>query len=141
MNCRPSNTLVLPLELFLSLALVFGSVVPGLNPPLPQSTWEPPHLESHGKLTAAQLKKLPDSAFAFPGERKEPLTDAAHIRSALARFNRLKGVTDAERDLAFANIRKAAAYFGVKMKATDWHQLGQRPNPRRTAPEGESPER
>jgi hypothetical protein len=54
------------------------------------------------------------------------MTDAAHVRNAIARFDQVEGVTDAERDLAFANIQKAAEYFGIGMKETSWHQLGSR---------------
>ena len=67
--------------------------------------------------------KLPDSAFAFPAERSEPLTDAAHVRSAIARFGQVGGVTDAERDVAFKNIERAAAYYDVVLRTNDWHDL------------------
>jgi hypothetical protein len=78
----------------------------------------------HGRLDAAQVNALPDSAFAFPLARKEPITDASHVRSALARFNQVTGVSDADRDLAFDNIKKAAKHFNVQMRETDWRQLG-----------------
>jgi hypothetical protein len=39
--------------------------------------------------------ELPDSVFAFPRQRKEPLTDADHVRNALARFDQVEGVSDA----------------------------------------------
>jgi hypothetical protein len=58
--------------------------------------------------------QLPDSAFAFPKERKEPLTDAAHVRNAIARFNQVDGVSDRERSEAWANIAAAAKYYGVE---------------------------
>ena len=74
------------------------------------ATWRPVEHPAHGTLDAAQVNALPDSAFAFPRERKEPLADATHVRSALARFNQVGGVSDADRDLAFANIKKAAAH-------------------------------
>jgi len=131
MNWWLSSLSGLSLELFLGVTLVFGFFAQG--PTLAQPTWEPPHSEEHGKLDAARLKRLPDSAFAFLEVRKEPMTDAAHVRSAIARFAQVKGVTDAERDVAFANIEKAAQYFGVKMKETDWRQLGRRSHPRNTA--------
>ena len=85
-----------------------------------QTTWEP-H-EKHGHLTSKS--DLPDSVFAFPNERKEPLTDAEHVRNAVARFDQVTGVTDEERALAFANIQKAAAYYGVTLAETSWQQLG-----------------
>jgi hypothetical protein len=46
-----------------------------------KTTWAP-HTKQ-GWLTAQS--DLPDSVFAFPHQRKEPLTDAAHVRNALAR--------------------------------------------------------
>ena len=67
--------------------------------------------------------ELPATAFAFPAERKEPLTDASHVRSAVARFGQVSGVSDGERRQAFANIKAAAAYFGVTVGAKSWHDL------------------
>jgi hypothetical protein len=67
---------------------------------------------------------LPDSLFAFPRQRKEPLTDADHVRNALARFDQVEGVTDADRDLAFANIKAAADYDGVDVRENGWRELG-----------------
>jgi hypothetical protein len=84
-----------------------------------QTTWEP-H-EKHGNLTTKS--DLPDSVFAFPNERKEPLTDAEHVRNAVARFDQVTGVTDDERALAFANIEKAADYYGVNLSETSWRDL------------------
>jgi hypothetical protein len=46
------------------------------------------------------------------------------VRGAIARFNQVTGVTDEERDLAFANIQKAAAYYGVELSERSWHDLG-----------------
>jgi hypothetical protein len=89
------------------------------------STWEPTqHAAKHGRLDAEQVNALPASAFAFPRSRKEPITDASHVRNALARFDQVKDVSDAERDLAFANIKKAAHYYSVEIHETDWRQLG-----------------
>jgi hypothetical protein len=67
--------------------------------------------------------ELPDSVFAFPQQRKEPLTDADHVRNALARFDQVEGVSDADRDLAFANIKAAAAYYGVDVRENSWRDL------------------
>jgi hypothetical protein len=72
---------------------------------------------------AASRAKLPDTAFAFPKERKEPLTDAAHVRSAIVRFGEVRGVSEAERAEAFENIKAAAGYFGVTLRATSWRDL------------------
>jgi hypothetical protein len=90
------------------------------------ATWEPPYSAEHGRLDAAEKNALPDSAFAFPSLRKEPMTDASHVRNAIARFDQVDDATDGERDVAFANIQKAANYFGINMRETDWHQLGSR---------------
>jgi hypothetical protein len=39
-----------------------------------QTTWKP--YTEHGDLTARS--NLPDSVYAFPKQKKEPLTDASH---------------------------------------------------------------
>jgi hypothetical protein len=85
-------------------------------------TWKP--VDEHGTLSAEDRKNLPDSAYAFPDKRKEPLTDADHVRNAMARFNQTKGVTDAERDQAFENIKAAAAHYEIEMTETSWRQFG-----------------
>ena len=90
------------------------------------TTWKP-HTE-HGSLSSADRKDLPDTVYAFPDKRKEPLTDAGHVRTALARFDQVKDVTDDKRDLAFANIRKAARHYDVEVSETDWRQLGKKPH-------------
>jgi len=90
------------------------------------ATWNAPHPAEHGQLDAAQVNHLPESAFAFPRSRKEPMTDASHVRNAIARFDQVADVSDAERDLAFANIKRAAEHFGITMKETSWRQLGSR---------------
>jgi hypothetical protein len=92
-----------------------------------KATWEP-H-EKHGDLTTRS--DLPESVFAFPRERKEPLTDAQHVRNAVARFDQVIGVSNEERALAFANIEKAANYYGVDLSETSWQQLGIHPQPNR----------
>jgi hypothetical protein len=82
------------------------------------ATWRP----YHGP-TDTPRSSLPDSAFAFPAERAEPLTNATHVRSAIARFAQVRNVTDSERDVAFHNIKEAADYYGVHVRATDWHDM------------------
>ena len=93
-----------------------------------EATWKP-H-EKHGELT--ERSDLPDSVFAFPKHRKEPMTDASHVRNAIARFDQTVGVSDEDRKLAFANIKKAAKHYGVKMSESDWHGLGKHPSTGRT---------
>src|SRR3989442_1368778 len=67
-------------------------------------------------MSTAEENRLSDSAFAFPDERKEPLTDAAHVRNAIARFDQVEGVTDAERDRAWNRIRAAATKHGSRCR-------------------------
>jgi hypothetical protein len=92
-----------------------------------EPTWQP-H-EVHGDLTTRS--DLPDTVFAFPKQRKEPLTDAAHVRNAVARFDQVLDVSDADRAVAFANIEKAARYYGVDLSEANWNQLGVHPQPNR----------
>ncbi len=68
-----------------------------------------------GELSEKKKDKLPDSDFAFPKERKEPLTDAGHVRNASARFNQVKGVSEGERKQAKQRIEKAAKRHGVEL--------------------------
>src|SRR5271155_5197952 len=88
-----------------------------------KTTWK--HHEKHGLLT--KRSALPDPVYAFPNQRKEPLTDAQHVRNAVARFDQVIGVSDADRALAFANIEKAAKHYGVDLSETSWHDLGVHP--------------
>jgi hypothetical protein len=69
------------------------------------------------------------SEYAFPKEEKEPLNDAAHVRNAVARFNQVKGVTDAERDEAWKRIKTAAQKFGVELKEESWRELSRHGKP------------
>jgi len=93
---------------------------------MPKATWKP-H-EKHGRLTTQS--DLPDTVYAFPKQRKEPLTDAQHVRNAVARFDQVIGVSDGDRALAFANIQKAANYYGVNLGETSWRDLGIHPQTR-----------
>jgi uncharacterized protein DUF6582 len=77
-------------------------------------------------LSEEERDALPDKAFAFPKQRKEPLLDASHVRNALARFDQVEGVTDEERDAAFRRIRKAAEKYDVEVNEKDWRELGSR---------------
>jgi hypothetical protein len=74
-------------------------------------------------LSTAQKDKLADKDFAFPKERKEPLTDARHVRNAISRFDQVEGITDAERDKAWKRILKAAKRFDVDVSESDWRDL------------------
>jgi hypothetical protein len=76
---------------------------------MPEPTCKP--YEKHGQLTAQS--DLPETVYAFPNQRKEPLTDAPHVRNAVARFDQVIDVSDADRTLALANIEEAANYLPV----------------------------
>jgi hypothetical protein len=93
-----------------------------------KTTWKP-H-EKHGQLTAQS--DLPDSVYAFPKQRKEPLTDARHVRNAVARFGQVIDVPEADRKLAFANIKKAARHYGVDVSESSAGELGVHPQTHRS---------
>jgi hypothetical protein len=89
------------------------------------TTWKPHDSESSSPNNQASL---PESAFAFPKQRKEPMTDASHVRNAIARFDQVKGVTDEDRTQAFANLKAAAKHFKIDMPEKSWHDLGNKPH-------------
>jgi hypothetical protein len=94
---------------------------------MPEATWKP-H-EKHGRLT--MQSDLADRVYSFPKQRKEPLTDAQRVRNAVARFDQVIDVSDADRALAFANIEKAANYDDVNLAEASWHDLGVHPQKNR----------
>jgi hypothetical protein len=91
------------------------------------ATWKP-HTTHESMHKGDARKELPDSAFAFLKERKEPLTDADHVRNAMARFDQVDGVSDQAREIAWANIKKAADHFKVEVAEKDWRELGKQPH-------------
>ena len=76
------------------------------------------------ELDSEDRDKLPARQFAFPRQRKEPIEDASHVRNAVARFNQVEDVTDAERDEAWTRIQAAARKFGVELHEKSWRELG-----------------
>ena len=76
-----------------------------------EPTWEPFEESTHH----IKRSDLHETAFAFPKQHKEPLTDAQHVRNAVARFDQVLGVSDDDRALVFANIEKAAEHYGVNI--------------------------
>jgi hypothetical protein len=76
------------------------------------------------KLDQEDRDELSGRQFAFPKQRKEPLEDATHVRNAIARFSRVKDVTDAERDEAWKRILAAAKKFDVEVNERDWREIG-----------------
>lgn len=78
------------------------------------------------ELSEAQRDKLDDDKYAFPKKRKEPLTDADHVRNAMARFNQVEGVSDDERDEAWSRIKRAAKKHGIEVNEESWRELGKK---------------
>ena len=78
------------------------------------------------KLDAAHRNAIDSKQFAFPKERKEPLENASHVRNAIARFNQVEGVSDAERDEAWKRIKAAAKKFDVEVSEKSWREIGKR---------------
>ena len=75
------------------------------------------------RIDSEDRDELGDDDFAFPTERKEPLTNATHIRNAVARFMQVEGVSDSERDAAWQRILRAAARHGVEISESGWRDL------------------
>lgn len=75
------------------------------------------------KLEQEERDDFPRREFAFPKQRKEPLEDASHVRNAIARFNQVKDVSDAERDQAWQRILAAARKFDVDVAEGSWRDL------------------
>jgi class 3 adenylate cyclase len=68
------------------------------------------------KLSARERAALPDRAFAYidaTGRRRLPIHDEAHVRNALARFDRVRFEDDAARDRARTRLLSAAKRYGI----------------------------
>ena len=68
------------------------------------------------KLSARERASLPDKAFAYidsDGRRRLPINDEAHVRNALARFERVAFEDDAARERARNRLLKAAKRYGL----------------------------
>src|SRR3954467_6294238 len=89
-------------------------------------TWRPRRSSADGELASAERRELPDSAYAFPKQRKEPLTDPSHVRNATARFDQVEDVSDTDRDVAggapqrdragpWAKKKRGADHWGVEV--------------------------
>ena len=76
------------------------------------------------RLDQSDRDRLSSRQFAFPKQEKEPLEDASHVRNAVARFDQVEGVSDAERDEAWKRIKAAAKKFDVKLEERSWRELG-----------------
>jgi class 3 adenylate cyclase len=68
------------------------------------------------RLRDSERAKLPDSAFAYidsRGRRRLPINDEAHVRNALARFERVLFEDDAARERARKRLLNAAKKYGI----------------------------
>ncbi len=68
------------------------------------------------RLSARERAGLPDRAFAYvdaQGRRRLPINDEAHVRNALARFDRVNFPDDATRDRARKRLLNAAKRYGI----------------------------
>ncbi len=59
------------------------------------------------------------SQFAFPKQREEPVQDAEHVRNAIARFDQVEDVSDADRDAAWKRITAAAKKYDIEVEVRD----------------------
>jgi hypothetical protein len=75
------------------------------------------------KLTTEDRKEIPSKQYAFPKEKKEPLENAAHVRNAVARFNQVEGVSEAEKDAAWKRIKAAAKKYNVELNESSRGEL------------------
>jgi hypothetical protein len=71
------------------------------------------------KLKKPARDRVSATKFAFPKQRKEPLENASHVRNAVARFDQVKGVTEAERRAAWKRIQSAAKRYGVEIRESE----------------------
>lgn len=68
------------------------------------------------KLTKKERAGLPDRAFAYvdsQGHRRLPIHDEAHVRNALARFDRVAFEDDAAEERARRRLLNAAKKYGI----------------------------
>ncbi len=76
------------------------------------------------QLDTEKRDHLAKGDFAFPEQRKLPIEDAAHVRNALARFDQVEDVSDADRDAAWKRLLAAAKKHGVEVAEKSWRELG-----------------
>lgn len=74
-------------------------------------------------VSTAEQNRMDTQEFAFPKQRKAPIHDARHVRNAIARFDQVEGVSDADRDAAWKRITSAANKFGVDVGEKSWRDL------------------
>ena len=69
---------------------------------------------------------MPCVQFAFPAQHKVPLENANNVCNAIARFDQVQDVSDAQRDEAWRRIEAAASLYGVEVHEADWRELASR---------------
>lgn len=62
------------------------------------------------ELSTKERNELDDSQFGLPEDRKYPLTDAAHVKSAISYFHKCP---EGKKKRLAARIRRAAKTFDV----------------------------
>jgi hypothetical protein len=104
-----------------------GATVP--TTPRPRRAIHGSDLEATREARRADRTQRPAGLrVRVPKRRKEPLTDAEHVRNAIARFDQVIDVSDAERAQAFENIKAAAQHYDVEMSESKWQELGRSPD-------------
>lgn len=78
------------------------------------TTWEPMRGNGDGDL--------PDHVYAFPHTKRDPLLDAVHVRNALQHFGEIEAKPE-EKELAFANLKRAADHFHVEVNGNSYDDM------------------
>ena len=94
------------------------------------------------RLSARDRAALPDRAFAAvdsSGRRRLPINDEAHVRNALARFDRVPFESDEDRDRARQRLLNAAKRFGIMPVGFVTNQCARSVAAARRCPPGRSP--
>ncbi|HKB40703.1 MAG TPA: DUF6582 domain-containing protein [Gemmataceae bacterium] len=73
--------------------------------------------------TKNKKDRMPAQQFAFPKQRKEPIHDAEHVRNAIARFDQVEDVSDADRDAAWKRITAEARKYDIEVEVRDSREL------------------
>ena len=75
------------------------------------------------KLDADRRDAIASGSSRFPSSARRRF-EMPPVRNAIARFNQVEGVTDAERDQAWKHILAAAKKFGVEVHEKSWREVG-----------------
>ena len=75
------------------------------------------------KQKAEARKNIKKAQAASAKKRPTKKAPAKHVRNAIARFDQVEEVSDAERARAWKRIKAAATKFDVEIEAKDWREL------------------